>query len=135
MTVNATQPLKKTAELWFGEGRLPSAGRLVELHPRESKEEERREKKAGREEALSSSFPPQNTHVVVMLSITVTLHVALSQRHAHTHFPRGHKSHGSVMFDDTIWTCDGVRVRAGMRTRVAQAGRHHQQSTDDDDGG
>lgn len=39
------------------------------------------------------------------------------------------------MFDNTIWTCDGVKVRAGMRTRVAQAGRHHQQSTDDDDGG
>lgn len=26
-----------------------------------------------------------------------------------------------------------MRVRAGMRSRAAQAGRHHQQSTDNDD--
>lgn len=42
-----------------------------------------------------------------------------------------------IMLGYTLWTCDCMRVKAGMRSRVAQAGReagrHHQQSTDDDD--
>lgn len=88
------------------------------------------------------SLPKKNnTQITVMLSdlwsITVTFNVALSQRHAHTHthFHEDTSHTAPSCLTTQYWTCDGVKVRAGMRTRVAQAGRHHQQSTDDDDGG
>lgn len=76
----------------------------------------------------------------------------------HTHAGRPSKYHGGIQHTtqpklhthfcevtdetldrvwDTLTTCDCMKVKAGMRSRVAQAGRqagrHHQQSTEHDD--
>lgn len=141
------------AELWFGEGRLPSAGRLVELQSRR-----KRRGKVGKERwwrgPVFTCFPLlfllNSSGFTQLLFGSHSTQKKKKTYHNHAGGPAKH--HGGIQHptrsfihkvtDDTrsclgrvISTCDGMRVKAGMRSRAARAGRHHQQSTDDDNDG
>lgn len=142
------------AELWFGEGRPPSAGQLVESQPNEEKE-----KKEKRKEGREGLYFPDSPAICLM-SRTETLNRTKShscwnimafdthragvtyaqsqmegkKENSHRIIAETHLWHIIFLKKQTKTPHATVREwRQATRSRVAQAGRHHQHSTDKDE--